>query len=57
MERALRLLVTGASGFVGSTLIPTLLLALAELEVVGLDNFLRDGSRGNVEPSRSAVSE
>jgi len=48
----MKLLVTGACGFVGSTLIPTLLLALPGLEVVGLDNFLRDGSRGNVEPLR-----
>ena len=48
----MRLLVTGACGFVGSTLIPTLLEALPGLEVVGLDNFLRDGSRGNVEPLR-----
>ena len=46
----MRLLVTGACGFVGSTLIPTLLSALPGLEIVGLDNFLRDGSRGNVEP-------
>ena len=30
----MRLLVTGACGFVGSTLIPTLLLALPGLEVV-----------------------
>lgn len=48
----MRLLVTGACGFVGSTLIPTLLAALPGLEIVGLDNFLRDGSRGNVEPLR-----
>ena len=48
----MRLLVTGACGFVGSTLIPTLLAALPGLEVVGLDNFLRDGSRGNVVPLR-----
>ena len=48
----MRLLVTGACGFVGSTLIPTLLAAIPGLEVVGLDNFLRDGSRGNVEPLR-----
>jgi CDP-paratose 2-epimerase len=48
----MRLLVTGACGFVGSTLIRTLLAAIPGLEVVGLDNFLRDGSRGNVEPLR-----
>jgi CDP-paratose 2-epimerase len=48
----MRLLVTGACGFVGSTLIPALLSALPGLEVVGLDNFLRDGSRGNVERLR-----
>ena len=48
----MRLLVTGACGFVGSCLIRGLVEAVPGLEVTGLDNFLRDGSRGNVEPLR-----
>lgn len=44
----MRLLVTGACGFVGSTLIEGLASHLPGLEVIGIDNFIREGSRGNV---------
>lgn len=44
----MRLLVTGACGFVGSTLIEGLVSHLPGLEVIGIDNFIREGSRGNV---------
>jgi len=44
----MKLLVTGACGFVGSALIEGLTYHLPGLEVVGIDNFIREGSRGNV---------
>ncbi len=43
----MRLLVTGAAGFVGSTLVRALLDELEGLEVVGLDNLARPGSEAN----------
>jgi CDP-paratose 2-epimerase len=46
----MRLLVTGACGFVVSCLIRGLLEAMQGLTVTGLDNFIREGSRRNVEP-------
>jgi CDP-paratose 2-epimerase len=46
----MRILVTGACGFVGSTLIRELRSRHPEYSIVGLDNFLREGSRGNREP-------
>jgi CDP-paratose 2-epimerase len=46
----LKILITGICGFTGSTLARE--LAKEGNEVCGLDNFLREGSRGNVEPLR-----
>ncbi|MFM9058024.1 MAG: NAD-dependent epimerase/dehydratase family protein [Planctomycetaceae bacterium] len=46
------LLVTGACGFVGSTLVRALRAARPDIAITGLDNFVRDGSRANVEPLR-----
>ena len=46
----MRILITGICGFTGSTLAKE--LAKEGNEVCGLDNFLREGSRGNVEPLR-----
>ena len=43
----MRLLVTGACGFVGSTLVRELRARHPGLGIVGLDNFHREGSRGN----------
>lgn len=43
----MRLLVTGAAGFVGSTLIDSLLAARAGLEIIGFDNLHRPGSEIN----------
>lgn len=44
----MKILITGICGFTGATLARE--LAKDGNEVCGLDNFLRDGSRGNVEP-------
>ncbi len=52
MAAAMRLLVTGACGFVGSTLCREVRAARPDIEVTGLDNFRREGSRSNVEPLR-----
>ena len=43
----MKLLVTGAAGFVGSTLINSLLESEPGIEIVGLDNLVRPGSELN----------
>lgn len=43
----MKLLITGACGFVGSTLARALLEAAPGLEIVGMDNFIRPGSETN----------
>jgi len=43
----MRILITGACGFVGSTLAKALLESRPGLQVVGLDNFIRPGSETN----------
>jgi CDP-paratose 2-epimerase len=48
----MKLLITGAAGFVGSTLIETLLASAEGLEIVGLDNLVRAGSELNREKLR-----
>ena len=44
----MKIVITGICGFVGSTLARS--LAKKEIEVCGLDNFLREGSRNNMVP-------
>ena len=46
----MRILITGACGFVGSTLARDFLCHREGLEIWGLDNFLREGSRTNLKP-------
>ena len=43
----MKLLLTGACGFAGSTIAETLLAASGGLEIVGVDNFIRPGSESN----------
>ncbi len=43
----MRILVTGICGFVGSTLAKALLAHRADLEILGIDNFIRPGSETN----------
>ena len=43
----MKLLLTGACGFAGSTIAETLLAARDGMEIVGLDNFIRPGSESN----------
>jgi CDP-paratose 2-epimerase len=43
----MKLLVTGAAGFVGSTLIDSILESESGIEIVGLDNLIRPGSELN----------
>ena len=48
----MRLLITGACGFVGSTLARTLLEQRSGLAITGVDNFIRPGSASNVDDLR-----
>lgn len=43
----MRILITGVAGFVGSTLAKALLKAQSDLEIIGIDNFIRPGSENN----------
>jgi CDP-paratose 2-epimerase len=52
MAASMKLLVTGACGFVGSTIVKELRARQPDVEIIGLDNFVREGSRGNIEPLR-----
>ena len=45
----MKILLTGACGFVGSTLARELPKHLQGIEIWGLDNFLREGSRSNLQ--------
>jgi CDP-paratose 2-epimerase len=46
----MKILITGACGFVGATLTRELTKQLKKPEIWGLDNFLREGSRSNLQP-------
>lgn len=46
----MKILLTGACGFVGSTLARELPKYFQGIEIWGLDNFLREGSRSNLQP-------
>ena len=46
----MRILITGGCGFVGSTVALELRACHPEYTIVGLDNFVREGSRGNRQP-------
>ena len=46
----MKVLVTGNCGFVGSTLVRGLVASVPGIEIWGIDYFMREGSRGNVEP-------
>lgn len=47
LEFAMRFLITGVCGFVGSSLATSLREHLEEAEIVGIDNFARPGSESN----------
>ncbi|HUG10130.1 MAG TPA: NAD-dependent epimerase/dehydratase family protein [Opitutaceae bacterium] len=46
----MRILITGACGFVGSTLARALIEATPGIEITGVDSFIRPGSETNLEP-------
>src|SRR5947207_12533376 len=48
----MRILLSGACGFVGSSIAYGLLEHDSGLEIIGLDNFSRGGSHLNIEPLR-----
>jgi CDP-paratose 2-epimerase len=52
-EAALKILITGVCGFVGSRIARGLREAWPQASIFGIDNFLRRGSSGNLEPLRS----
>src|SRR5688572_19318299 len=43
----MKILITGACGFVGSSIIRSLLEITSGLEILGIDNFMRVGSERN----------
>ena len=49
----MRLLITGICGFVGSTLAKALLEHRVDLEIIGIDNFIRPGSETNRDELKS----
>ena len=53
MESTVKILITGACGFVGSCLARELRPVLPGIEIWGLDNFLREGSRANLPNLKS----
>ncbi|MGZ5003853.1 MAG: hypothetical protein ACXWBM_11710 [Chthoniobacterales bacterium] len=48
----MKLLLTGACGFVGSSLARAILAHRSGLEIFGVDNFIRPGSETNREELR-----
>ena len=48
----MRVLITGICGFVGATLARGLRESSPDLEIIGIDNFIRAGSETNREPLR-----
>lgn len=50
----MRILITGASGFVGSALVTSLREAIAGVEIIGFDNLWRPGSETNRSRLRDA---
>ncbi len=46
----MKILITGICGFVGSTMAKALLANQTDLEIIGLDNFIRPGSEMNRAP-------
>lgn len=49
----MRLLVTGACGFVGRHVATDLKHAFADIEVIGIDNLIRRGSETNIAPLKA----
>ncbi|NDC62713.1 MAG: NAD-dependent epimerase/dehydratase family protein [Planctomycetia bacterium] len=46
----MRLFITGVCGFVGSCLARGIIESMPDVRVKGIDNFIREGSRRNIEP-------